>query len=198
MKTALVLLCAGWLIGCSSSTPRFTASRPESAPVPSPDTTGRHVIPPPPHTSPAQDETTSPSPFPATAARIEDNPALDRHRILSAVMLMMGTPYEMRGEDTTGFDCSGFTARIYRDAMAIRIPRSTKEQYEFGTSVDRDDLRFGDLVFFATSGRTPSHVGIYVGDGLFAHASVSIGVTISPLASSYYDRRYVGARRVTQ
>ncbi len=111
-------------------------------------------------------------------------------------MLMMGTPYERRGEDSTGFDCSGFTATIYRDAMAVRIPRSTKEQYEIGTAVDRDDLKFGDLVFFATNGRTPSHVGIYVGDGLFAHASVSIGVTISPLSSPYYERRYAGARRV--
>jgi cell wall-associated NlpC family hydrolase len=65
-----------------------------------------------------------------------------------------------------------------------------------GVEVERDSLQFGDLVFFNTTGRAPSHVGIYIEDYLFAHASVSSGVTISSLESTYYKGRYVGARRI--
>jgi cell wall-associated NlpC family hydrolase len=108
----------------------------------------------------------------------------------------MGIPYDDGGEDSSGMDCSGFIQSVYREAAGIGVPRTSQEQYETGEPVDDDDLRFGDLVFFNTTGRVPSHVGIYVGDGIFAHASVSMGVTVSFLSQEYYRERYVGARRL--
>lgn len=121
---------------------------------------------------------------------------LNRDKVLLEIVRFLGVPYEYGGASREGMDCSAFTARVYEDATRRLIPRSTADQYEEGTDVDRDQLHFGDLVFFNTTGRTPSHVGIYIEDDLFAHASVSYGVTISSMESSYYRNRFVGARRI--
>lgn len=126
----------------------------------------------------------------------EDNPRIDRHVLLSYVMPLMGVPYVSDGSDSTGFDCSGFTSNIFENVFGKTLPRSTLQQYDEGEPVERHELQFGDLVFFAVGGDTPSHVGIYVGDGLFAHASVSLGVTVSVLDGNYYKKRYCGARRI--
>ncbi len=128
----------------------------------------------------------------------ENNPGIDRHRVLDDIMDKMGIPYSEGGSDSEGSDCSGFTATIYREAIGREIPRSCREQYTAGQPVAREKLRFGDLVFFNIEGRPLSHVGIYVGDGLFAHASVSLGITVSLLDAEYYARSYAGARRVVR
>ena len=80
----------------------------------------------------------------------------------------------------------------------MSLPRSARDQFRVGAVVDSDQLEFGDLVFFNTTGRSPSHVGIYLEDDLFAHASVTSGVTISSLESTYYKKRFLGARRLVQ
>ncbi len=128
----------------------------------------------------------------------ENNPAIDRHKMLDNIMRLAGTRYKFNGIDSTGIDCSGYTAKIFLNTLGIELPHSSEEQYSLGLEVDRDSLKFGDLVFFATHGKSPSHVGIYVGDGLFTHASVSIGVTISILESEYYKGRYLGTRRIVE
>jgi len=128
----------------------------------------------------------------------ENNPTIDRHKMLDNIMRLAGTRYKFNGIDSTGIDCSGYTAKIFLNTLGIELPRSSEEQYSIGVKVERDSLIFGDLVFFAMHGKSPSHVGIYVSDGLFAHASVSIGVTISILESEYYKRRYLGARRIVE
>lgn len=107
----------------------------------------------------------------------------------------IGTKYVSGGTTTNGFDCSGFTMYVF-DKIGINLPHQSGSQYQMGSSVSRDELRAGDLVFFNTSGRGVSHVGIYVGDGEFAHASSSRGVTISSLSDNYYVNRYVGAKRI--
>ncbi|WP_150275763.1 C40 family peptidase [Paenibacillus tepidiphilus] len=107
----------------------------------------------------------------------------------------IGTRYVSGGTSTNGFDCSGFTMYVF-DKIGINLPHQSGSQYQMGTAISRDDLREGDLVFFNTSGRGVSHVGIYVGGGKFAHASSSRGVTISSLSDSYYVNRYVGAKRI--
>jgi lipoprotein Spr len=107
----------------------------------------------------------------------------------------IGTKYVAGGVSTSGFDCSGFTRYVF-DKIGITLPHQSASQYQMGTAVSRDEMRPGDLVFFNTSGKGISHVGIYVGDGQFAHASSSRGVTISSLSDSYYVNRYVGAKRI--
>lgn len=107
----------------------------------------------------------------------------------------LGTEYKSGGTTTNGFDCSGFTRYVF-DKLGIKLPHQSGSQFKMGKSVAKSDLIAGDLVFFNTSGRGVSHVGVYVGDGKFAHASSSKGVTISKLSDSYYDGRYVGAKRI--
>ncbi|MWV47623.1 NlpC/P60 family protein [Paenibacillus sp. HJL G12] len=108
---------------------------------------------------------------------------------------VIGTKYRTGGITTNGFDCSGFTMYVFKH-LGINLPHQSGSQFSMGTSVSRSDLRAGDLVFFNTSGSGVSHVGIYVGDGKFAHASTSRGVVVSSLSESYYVNRYVGAKRV--
>ena len=123
---------------------------------------------------------------------------IDRDRLLLEVVSFLGVPYRYGGTSKEGIDCSGFASRVYAEAAAQPIPRSTVEQFRVGKEVDKGQLQFGDLVFFNTTGRRPSHVGIYIEDDLFAHASVLSGVTISSLESTYYRKRYVGARRMVE
>lgn len=126
----------------------------------------------------------------------EESPLIDRHAVLSRIMSLMRVPYLFEGTDSTGYDCSGFTSSIYGEELHKEIPHSALAQYSLGSPVEYDELHFADLLFFALEGESASHVGIYVGDGLFAHASLSLGVTISILDSKYYRSRFLGARRI--
>jgi cell wall-associated NlpC family hydrolase len=116
--------------------------------------------------------------------------------MMREISKMMGVSYKLGGVDEEGIDCSAYTMNVYKNAMGVSLPRSSADQYATGEPVQSPDLKFGDLVFFNTTGGTASHVGIYLGDDLFAHASVSLGVTISSLESIYYKKRYDGARRI--
>lgn len=121
---------------------------------------------------------------------------LNRDAVLLDAVSYLGAPYKYGGNSKDGVDCSGFTCNVYSSAVKRLLPRSTKEQYQTGVPVGKSDLQFGDLVFFNTAGHNPSHVGIYIEDDLFVHASVVSGVTISSLESTYYKNRFVGARRI--
>ena len=123
---------------------------------------------------------------------------VNRDKFLIEVVSYLGTPYQYGGMSKAGMDCSALSSLVYAHAIGKGLPRSTLEQYEVGKGVKKYDLQFGDLVFFNTTGKIPSHVGIYIEDDLFAHASVVNGVTISSLESSYYKKRYVGARRIVE
>lgn len=124
--------------------------------------------------------------------------ALDQSRLMREISKYMGVPYMAGGESGQGLDCSAYAMLVYKNALKKELPRTSQEQFKVGTQVDLEDLKFGDLVFFNTTGESASHVGIYLGDDLFAHASVAFGVTISSLQSSYYKKRYEGARRIIE
>ncbi len=94
-----------------------------------------------------------------------------------------------------GIDCSAFVQRTFREQFGLELPRSTSEQQETGKSISRTQLRTGDLVLFR-AGSTGRHVGIYLGNNQFVHASTSSGVTISSMDEPYWKKRYNEARRV--
>lgn len=121
-----------------------------------------------------------------------------RERVLMEIIKYLNTPYKFGGNSMSGIDCSAFTQTVFREALSIPILRSAREQYTQGLVIsDKSELKFGDLVFFNTRRRVrPGHVGIYIGDNLFAHASTKLGVTISSLDHNYYSARYMGARRI--
>ena len=112
---------------------------------------------------------------------------------------LIGAPYRLGGEDArSGFDCSGLVQLVFREAAHLTLPRDTAALSQSGQPVDRDALETGDLVFFNTQDRPASHVGIYLGDGRFVHASSSSSgsVMLSSLSDAYWAARFDGARRV--
>ncbi|MDO9516110.1 MAG: NlpC/P60 family protein [Syntrophales bacterium] len=121
---------------------------------------------------------------------------LFRDEIVRTARSFIGVPYQWGGASAErGFDCSGLAMAIYR-LNGLNLPRTSGQQYGAGTSVSREDLAKGDLVFFDTRGRgMVSHVGIYAGQGRFIHAPRT-GKTVrtSSLSNTYYKNRYIGAR----
>lgn len=108
-----------------------------------------------------------------------------------------GTPYRLGGQSQKGIDCSGFVQKTFLDRFNIALPRMTSQQAKYGKLIPKKDIQTGDLVFFKT-GRGPNgyHVGIYVKDDLFLHASTKGGVIYSSLNSPYWSKKYWQARRI--
>lgn len=109
----------------------------------------------------------------------------------------IGKPYLYGGTTTSGFDCSGFTQKVFSD-LGININRTSSGQYSQGTAVSKSNLQPGDLIFFNTSGRGVSHVAIYLGNNSFINAETNGGVTVSTLDEPYWANRYIGAKRVAE
>jgi cell wall-associated NlpC family hydrolase len=146
-----------------------------------------------------------PRPFPTTASRPRA-PAppeaesaglpLDLYSLVGTALDLRGVRYRNGGADPAGFDCSGFTQYVFA-RHGVRLPRSVRDQFDEGASVRPEDVREGDLLFFATEGPGASHVAIAVGGDSFVHAPSSSGVVrVERMGSRYWSDRYVGARRV--
>ncbi len=118
-----------------------------------------------------------------------------KSRIMDQYADWKGVRYRLGGSTKKGIDCSGFVQRTFREQFGLELPRSTYEQQEMGKSVSRSNLRTGDLVLFR-AGSTGRHVGIYIGNNQFVHASTSSGVIISSMNEPYWKKRYNEARRV--
>lgn len=116
-------------------------------------------------------------------------------RIQDYYQRWQGTPYRLGGTDQRGLDCSAFVQNLYADVFAHQLPRTTEAQVDHGYAVLPGELEPGDLVFFKTGWRT-RHVGVYIGQGQFVHASTSMGVTRSSLYNDYWRDTYWQARRL--
>jgi cell wall-associated NlpC family hydrolase len=113
----------------------------------------------------------------------------------------LGVPYRFGGESLQGIDCSAFVRKVF-SSFDIQLPRSAREQYGVGERVPRDRLAVGDLVFFRTRKEAdyPTHVGIFIGNDRFIHASSlqERRVRIDSLSEDFYDRAYTGATRLKE
>ncbi|MEO6423734.1 MAG: C40 family peptidase [Candidatus Nitrotoga sp.] len=124
-----------------------------------------------------------------------------RAEVLLYAMSLIGTSYKLGGQSSdTGMDCSGFVRHVYSIANGIPLPHNALAISRAGTKIHRAELQLGDLVFFNTMKRTFSHVGIYLGDNRFVHASSSqsASVMISDMGARYWTKRFNGARRILQ
>ena len=123
----------------------------------------------------------------------------DERRLRDVTEEWRGTPYKLGGTSRSGIDCSAFSGVLYKTVYRVDLPRTAEEQEGLGTSVSRDHLEPGDLIFFRTQGMGPlfksRHVGVYLGGGEFAQASGRRGVTVSRLDNRYWSKKYHAARR---
>lgn len=118
-------------------------------------------------------------------------------KIIDSAYSKMGATYIYGATGNGEYDCSGFVYAIYKNEMGINLPRTSSQQSGFGSQINRSDLKPGDLVFFNTTGSGVSHVGIYIGNDDFIHASSGQSKVIkSSLNEKYYNERYVNATRV--
>jgi len=117
--------------------------------------------------------------------------------LVTTALQLLGVPYQNGGTTADGFDCSGFTQYVFA-RHGLLLPREVREQYNAGAKIDLDAVAPGDLLFFETVAKGPSHVGIALGGDAFVHAPSSTGVVrVEHYTAAYWARRFVGARRVT-
>lgn len=118
------------------------------------------------------------------------------HQLIEFLESWYGTPYRMGGVDKTGVDCSAFVQSLMLTMYGVAVPRTSREQYDQCKRISKNKLVEGDLVFFRTQRKKGvSHVGVYLRNNKFVHASTSSGVMISDLGEEYFSKRYAGAGR---
>jgi lipoprotein Spr len=120
---------------------------------------------------------------------------LNNIRLLNYIDEWYATRYKYGGESKDGIDCSAFTSGLLEEVFGLEVPRTCREQFQHTERIKKDELHEGDLVFFNIH-RGISHVGVYLTNNKFVHASTSSGVMISDLGEAYFARRYAGAGRV--
>ena len=127
---------------------------------------------------------------------IEDGEISGRYiSVLRTAKSFLGLKYRYGGEGKDGIDCSAFVQKVYRE-HGKKLPRTSNEQFRCGRSVSKQELKPGDLVFFSDANRTIGHVGIYLGNNKFIHASSGAHkVTITDLDKAYYKKHFMGGRR---
>jgi cell wall-associated NlpC family hydrolase len=118
-----------------------------------------------------------------------------KNSFLDVYKVWQGAPYRLGGTTLNGVDCSAFVQTAYENALGLKIPRTTLAQVKVGQEIEYEDAEIGDLVFFKTAPKT-RHVGVYLGNKQFMHASTSKGVIISRLDNPYWASKYWHIRRV--
>ena len=107
----------------------------------------------------------------------------------------LGTRYQFGGTSKSGIDCSSFSGLLQKNIYGFDLPRNARQQYENAEKINFNEIKEGDLLFFNTRGGV-SHVGVYLFNNYFVHASTSQGVIINSLDESYYKRRFLSAGRI--
>jgi cell wall-associated NlpC family hydrolase len=124
---------------------------------------------------------------------------LPNKTLLDAVDSWYGVRYRTGGNTHAGVDCSGFSCAVYAAAYGFTLPRVSRDQYRISRKISTTELKEGDLLFFDTRGAgSITHVGVYLGNNHFIHATVSRGVMVSDLFDSYYLKRFVGAGHIDE
>lgn len=124
----------------------------------------------------------------------------DNHRLYTECASWIGVPYRSGGSSRRGTDCSGLVHEVFRKVYRADTPRSTADLRKAAVKVSKSGLREGDLVFFSSerSRKQVAHVGIYLKEGRFVHASTGKGVTVSRLDEAYYQRHWLGGGRLKE
>ena len=151
----------------------------------------------------ATGSTAVPAPFPRPNSYSADRAAPthaprppDAYAITSTALDLRGVPFLNGGTTPSGFDCSGFTSYVFQQ-HGVALPRLAADQYRAGRGVADDEIEAGDLLFFTTVAPGASHVALALGSDEFVHAPSARGqVRVERLSSSYWSRRFLGARRV--
>lgn len=131
---------------------------------------------------------------------LQSRPLSGQHKseLITLAKSYIGSPYKLGGDQYTGIDCSGFVKQVF-SPFGVRLPRTAREQFQAGARIERDELAPGDLIFFNTRKTgDASHVGIFLGEDKFIHATTRNGgrVRIDSLADAYYGRTFMGASRL--
>ena len=134
-------------------------------------------------------------PSPTASAPDRQKATTTEQQLRAATDRWRGTPYDLGGTTLEGVDCSAFVQALYRNVLGMPLPRTTRQQANTGHSVPVEQAQPGDLVFFRPS-RKSRHVGVYLGDGEFAHASTSQGVMVSRVSEAYWEDAYWMTRRI--
>lgn len=124
---------------------------------------------------------------------------LSTSEVISLAKTLLGKPYVWGAQGPSSFDCSGFTYYVFKNSVNVTLPRVSGDQSKYGTYVSKSNLKVGDLIFFDTNGSNNgnvSHVGIYMGNNEFIHASSSKKKVVISQMTSYYNGAFVNARRV--
>ena len=120
---------------------------------------------------------------------------LEDTRLLEFVDEWYGIRYRYGGTTKSGIDCSAFVQAIYVSAFAVSLPRTARDQFLYSRIISATEMKTGDLVFFNTTGGI-SHVGIYLQNNKFVHASSAYGVTVSDMFDPFYIKRFIGIGRI--
>lgn len=120
---------------------------------------------------------------------------IKNQKLFEYITQWWAVPYRIGGNGMNGIDCSAFVKGITTEAFSINLPRTSREQADFSSTISKEELKEGDLVFFNTGGGI-SHVGMYLSNNKFVHASTSMGVVISDLNETYWNKRFVKAGRI--
>jgi len=126
-----------------------------------------------------------------------DLESLKNLSLLNFIDEWFGTRYKYGGNTKRGIDCSALTGGLLMAVYGFGVPRTARQQYQASEKIKREELKEGDLVFFNTTGGV-SHVGLYLDNDYFVHASSSQGVTITSLNDPYFAKRYIGAGRILE